>query len=92
MRNAASFIASQSEPVANGVFSAVLRFAAATARSWKRRSDLARLREFDDHQLDDIGITREDLSWALALPFSHDPTHALEERALRRRSHGWRGS
>ncbi len=90
MRNAASFIASQTEPVADGLLSTVSRFAGQMARSWKRRNDLARLREFDDHQLADIGITREDLSWALALPFSHDPTHALEERALRHRSRGWR--
>ena len=91
MRNAASFIASQAEPVANGFLSAGIRFAGTMVRSWKRRSDVARLREFDDHQLADIGITREDLSWALALPFSRDPTHALEERALRRRGRGWRG-
>jgi uncharacterized protein YjiS (DUF1127 family) len=90
MREAASFIASQTETVAGGFIAGALRFARAMVHSWKHRSDLALLRDFDDHQLADIGITREDLSWALTLPFSHDPTHALEERALCRRRRGWR--
>ena len=90
MREAASFIASQTQSAPGGMLAGVLFLARAAVRSWRRRSDMAQLREFDDHQLADIGITREDLSWASTLPFSHDPTHALEERALRRRQRGWR--
>ncbi len=90
MREAASFIARQTQPAGN-LFAGALHFAHAAVRFWNRRNDLARLREFDDYQLADIGITREDLSWAVNLPFSQDPTRALEERALRRHRRGWRG-
>lgn len=91
MREAASFIASQTDCAADGLISGARRLLSSVAHHWKSRSDMARLRELDDHQLADIGITREDLSWALTRPFSHDPTHALEECALRRRGRGWRG-
>ena len=90
MREAASFIASQAQP-AVGPLAGALNFARSAVRYWKTRNDMARLQEFDDHQLADIGITREDLSRALSLPFSHDPTHALAEMAIRRRGRGWRG-
>ena len=91
MREAASFIASRSNPTSAGLLPILARAAVHLQRAWARRRDLARLREFDDHQLADIGVTREDLRWALTQPFLHDPTAALQHRALRNRARGWRG-
>jgi hypothetical protein len=37
-----------------------------------------------------MGVTREDVRWALDLPFTHDPGIELQRRALRNRHRGWR--
>lgn len=43
-------------------------------RAWKNRRAVYRLGELSDFELADIGLTRSDLSVAVALPFSADPT------------------
>lgn len=90
MREAASFIASQGNLAPAGVLSALLRSASAALRSWNNRRQVKALGEFDDHLLADIGVTREDVRWALDLPFSHDPGIELQRRALRNRARSWR--
>lgn len=91
MREAASFIARQRAPDPAGLLSAATCLARTALRTWSRRRKLVKLSDLDDHQLADIGISREDLSWALNLPFSHDPSLALQDRAARNHTHGWRG-
>jgi uncharacterized protein YjiS (DUF1127 family) len=54
----------------------------------KRRQELTRLAELDDHLLADIGITRSDLAVAGREPLLRDPTKLLAQRA-RDRWHGW---
>jgi uncharacterized protein YjiS (DUF1127 family) len=44
------------------------------------RDQLRRLAERDDHLLDDIGLTREDIKAALSVPFWHDPSEDLLRR------------
>jgi uncharacterized protein YjiS (DUF1127 family) len=92
MREAASFIASQTSPAPGGLVTAFLRQVRIAARSLNSRRQIARLAEFDDHLLADIGLTRQDLGWALQLPFAADPAAELERRALRNRegARGWR--
>ena len=55
MRNAASFIASQSGPEA-GILHAVIRKAHETIEAWKNRRQIATLVDFDDRMLADIGL------------------------------------
>ena len=90
MREAASFISRQSGPVSAGILHAVVDVARAAVRAYQRRRQLMRLSEVDDHLLADIGVTREDVRWALDLPFSHDPGLELQRRAMRNRARGWR--
>ena len=45
------------------------------------RRQLADLADCQDHQLSDIGITRDDLQVALSEPMWLDPTSALARRA-----------
>jgi uncharacterized protein YjiS (DUF1127 family) len=44
------------------------------------RNELRRLAECDDHALDDVGVTREDLTAALSAPFWRDPSAELVHR------------
>ncbi len=90
MREAASFIASQGNHAATGVLSVVVRDLSAAFRSWNKRRQLKTLSEFDDHLLADIGVTKDDVRWALDLPFAYDPGVELQRRALRNRVRGWR--
>jgi uncharacterized protein YjiS (DUF1127 family) len=89
MRNAASFIASQTGSFEAGILHTLVRTAHETLDAWKRRRQVARLVEFDDHMLADIGLTREDVREALDLPFSHDPGRVLQLRAARNHARGW---
>ncbi len=89
MRNAASFIASQSRSAEAGVLQTVLRKAHATIEAWKQRKQIRALVDFDDHMLADIGLSRRDVREALELPFSHDPGRELQLRASHSRSRGW---
>jgi uncharacterized protein YjiS (DUF1127 family) len=91
MREAASFIARQRETEGSGALSALLRSIGLAIRSLNSRRKLAKLSELDDHLLADIGVSREDLRWALDLPFAYDPALELQQRALSNRGRTWRG-
>ena len=90
MREAASFIASQTRFAPAGALPALLNRVAKATRNWIGRRKLRQITELDDHLLCDIGVTREDVRWALELPFSYDPGLELQRRALRNRTRGWR--
>ena len=49
-----------------------------TAR--KARADILLLASLDDRTLNDLGIARADIEWALSLPLRLNPAHALRER------------
>jgi uncharacterized protein YjiS (DUF1127 family) len=91
MREAASFIASQAPVASAGALPALGRALRDTIRAISNRGKVRRLSDLDDHLLADLGLCAEDVRWALDLPFSYDPARALQQRALRRRSQGWRG-
>ena len=59
---------------------------------WRaRRRDRAvflGLLQLDDHLLDDLGCTREEVRWAAALPLSESAAQALRRRARARRRSG----
>ena len=59
-----------------------------TASSAARRQ-VTSLRDFDEHMLSDIGLTRRDVHEALQLPFGSDPARELQARASRNRRRGW---
>ncbi len=44
---------------------------------WRARSSLHQLQQLDDRVLADIGITRDDLTWADYLPTSRNPISEL---------------
>ena len=82
MREAASFIASQhAGPFEMGGLAHSLL---APIRGWYRRRKLVRLMDLDDHLLEDIGVTRDDVRYAFNLPLGMDAALELEDRALRR--------
>jgi uncharacterized protein YjiS (DUF1127 family) len=91
MREAASFIASQSGGAASGILPALIAAIRSASQAWRARRKLSRLLDMDDHMLNDVGVCREDVRWALDLPFSYDPGLELQRRALRNRAQGWRG-
>lgn len=91
MREAASFIAGQTSTASAGTLSALLRTIGNAFRLWNQRRHLRKLTELDDHLLADIGIRRDDVVWALDLPFSHEPMAELQRRAGRKRQRDWRG-
>jgi uncharacterized protein YjiS (DUF1127 family) len=53
--------------------------------NWKARRAVARMRNFDDYLLRDIGVAREDVLWAAGLPLTVNAALALEERSSARR-------
>ena len=55
------------------------------ARRVRRRWRLYRMQWLDDYMLDDIGVTREELEWAIRLPLRINAALALHDRARRRR-------
>jgi uncharacterized protein YjiS (DUF1127 family) len=91
MREAASFIASQSN-ADTPALGALLRKVIAPFRWWTRRRKLIQLRDLDDHVLEDIGVTRDDVRYAFSLPLAIDAALELHERAFlrSRRSRGSR--
>jgi len=89
MREAASFIASQSSSAESGVLQDILQAARQALRSWQNRRRIASLSDFDDHILADMGLTRGDVQQALDLPFTYDPALELQRLALRNRTGGW---
>ncbi|MGQ0486075.1 MAG: DUF1127 domain-containing protein [Hyphomicrobiales bacterium] len=54
-------------------------------RNWVARRAVARLENFDDYLLRDIGVKREDIRWAAGLPLTVNAALALEEHSLRQR-------
>lgn len=84
--NARSFVAARTSALSSGsaLFS-VLYTATAKARTLVRtlrnRAVAHKLEEFSDHQLNDIGLTREDLGFALSKPLTVDPTIEFTRRA-----------
>lgn len=90
MREAASFFASRSSAAAGvGLAHTALHFVERTLRAWRDRKSIASLADMDDHVLADLGVTRDDVTRALRLPFSHDVGAELERAAWRNRRHGW---
>jgi uncharacterized protein YjiS (DUF1127 family) len=89
MREAASFIAGQRTVTGEGILSGLLAFAGRILQAWNNRRQIADLAEFDDHMLCDIGLTRQDVRYALELPFSHDPGRELQRLATANRRNGW---
>jgi uncharacterized protein YjiS (DUF1127 family) len=61
------------------------------AANWSKRRRLHRLEDLDDRMLDDIGVTRDEVTTALRLPLSLDPIWELNRQSLARRSAGQRG-
>jgi len=56
-------------------------------RSWLAKKNLKRLETLDDYMLNDIGLTRADLRFALRLPYDVDPIDEmarLREQRIRR--------
>jgi uncharacterized protein YjiS (DUF1127 family) len=49
-------------------------------RNWWKRRTLRKLHELDDHLLYDIGLTRDEIDWALRLPLSIDPIGEFSRR------------
>jgi uncharacterized protein YjiS (DUF1127 family) len=90
MRDAAAFIASQTNSAPAGLLATLINTARTVWVAGLRRRKLASLLDLDDHMLADVGVTRADVKWALDLPFSHDPGLELQRRALRNRARGWR--
>jgi len=89
MREAASFIASQSGSSEAGILHIVGHALRRAVRSWNIRRQVAALVDFDDHMLADIGLTRRDVKEALDLPFSSDPGRELQWRSERDHRKGW---
>lgn len=58
----------------------------ATWRAWRNRRQVARLLSFDDRSLRDIGLTRSDVTGALALRASEDPSRRLARTVRERRA------
>jgi uncharacterized protein YjiS (DUF1127 family) len=57
-------------------------------RNWQARKRIEDLRTYDDYMLRDIGLTREEVQWAVELPLTVNSTLALEERAFKRQHDG----
>jgi hypothetical protein len=53
-------------------------------RNWQARRDLAKLEYSNDHVLKGMGITQNDVRWALQLPLRDNPKLALENLCFRR--------
>lgn len=61
-----------------------VRVLARVRKIWTGRRALTRLSDFSDHELQDIGLTREDLRRVYAGPFFADPTEPLHGLARAR--------
>ena len=54
-------------------------------RNWKARRAVRKLQDRDDHTLDDIGVTREEVAWAAGLSLTQNAARRLEDVSYRRR-------
>lgn len=52
-------------------------------RNWRARCRIEKLANGNDEILKDLGITRDDVQWAMRLPLGRNPMLALEDRAFR---------
>jgi uncharacterized protein YjiS (DUF1127 family) len=58
-------------------------------RNWQARRELRRMLDLDDRMLTDIGVTHDDVGWAIGLPLDRNGLLELEQRARSRsRSRG----
>ena len=89
MREAASFIAGQTNSAAQGALTSLLQAVRSALQAWNSRRKLATLSDMDDHLLLDIGLDREDVRVALDLPFMQDPGIELQRRAVHNRVSRW---
>ena len=68
---------------------AALKLVTTVARTWRERQNrrsIMNLADFDDHMLCDVGLSRHDVTSALSLPTSQDPSiHLMAVVASRRR-------
>lgn len=60
--------------------------AAAMWRAWQNRRSVARLLDWDDRMLGDIGLTAGDVRSVMALPATEDPSARLDALSLERRA------
>lgn len=54
-------------------------------RNWRARSKVRALDDLDDRMLVDIGVRRDEITWASHLPLSVNAALELENAAFRRR-------
>jgi uncharacterized protein YjiS (DUF1127 family) len=66
--------------------SAILGKVGDMLRAWQNRRQVARLLEWDQTMLRDIGLTRGDVYSAMASPLGDDPSDRLDRFARERRS------
>lgn len=50
--------------------------------NWLARREVAKLKNYNDRQLCELGLTQTDIQWALQLPLSHNARVAVEQRAF----------
>lgn len=60
--------------------------AAAFWRAWQNRRSVAKLLDWDDRMLGDIGLSAGDVRSVMALPASEDPSARLDALSLERRA------
>ena len=58
----------------------------AVVRAWRNRRPVMQMLELDDRMLRDIGLTRGDVTSALASPMATDPSSRLRVMAVERRA------
>lgn len=68
-----------------GLASGLLRGGLSLFDALRRRRRFARLRDLDDHMLDDIGVTRAEVETAARLPLSENAALELRRISLERR-------
>lgn len=77
----ASAIAGKGTFVSKFNASALLSWSVAAFGTWRNRRAVADMRDLDDAQLADIGLSRRDVEIALQAPISTDPTlHLIAAR------------
>jgi uncharacterized protein YjiS (DUF1127 family) len=55
-------------------------------RNWKAKQAVRRLQDLDDNILTDIGVTREEINWALLLPLSVNAALELARRTNKKQT------
>jgi uncharacterized protein YjiS (DUF1127 family) len=56
-------------------------------RNWRMRRQMAALAKCDDKLLQELGILRDEVLWAMRLPLNQNSQLALEVRAFMRARH-----